>query len=389
MRALHIAEHGDIVIRTQGKAPIELGPGELVLLPHGHAHTIENAMPMPPKNETCWLFGTFTLDDVAAQRLLSVLPDFVELRATQGTPVEWLDVSSRLLGAEVDDPKPGSSVMVSRILDLLFVQILRAWARADGSNGGWLTAAMDPRIGQALEAVHNDPSRNWTIDVTGDAVHPVEIVFCGALLATGRPDARRLHHRAPTRPCRRTTRANHRAGRNHCDNCRLRIRCSVQPRLPSTIRRLAVELAKSPTPTITDVRLQRLRLRPGSADENCNAEVHHRALHVIGARDHNHAGRASIGENPRRVDRILDCRPRSSLFGDPARVDAVGNEPFAHCPGFRYSGLRSPTACDDRETAGTDGPAGAPPEAGRPTSDASCRRRRGRHPRRRCSCPRG
>lgn len=164
VRALHIAEHGDIVIRTQGKAPIELGPGELVLLPHGLAHTIENAMPMHPKNETCWLFGTFTLDDVAAQRLLSVLPDFVELRATQGTPVEWLEVSSRLLGAEVDDPKPGSSVMVSRILDLLFVQILRAWARADGSNGGWLTAAMDPRIGQALEAVHNDPSRNWTID---------------------------------------------------------------------------------------------------------------------------------------------------------------------------------------------------------------------------------
>ncbi|MDP1165797.1 helix-turn-helix transcriptional regulator, partial [Klebsiella pneumoniae] len=55
-------------------------------------------------------------------------------------------------------------MMVSRILDLLFVQILRAWARADGSNGGWLTAAMDPRIGQALEAVHNDPSRNWSID---------------------------------------------------------------------------------------------------------------------------------------------------------------------------------------------------------------------------------
>ncbi|MDI9965985.1 AraC family transcriptional regulator [Rhodococcus sp. IEGM 1251] len=164
VRALHIAEHGDIVIRTQGKAPIELGPGELVLLPHGLAHTIENAMPMHTKNETCWLFGTFTLDDVAALRLLSVLPDFVELRATQGTPVEWLEVSSRLLGAEVDDPKPGSSVMVSRILDLLFVQILRAWARADGSNGGWLTAAMDPRIGQALEAVHNDPSRNWTID---------------------------------------------------------------------------------------------------------------------------------------------------------------------------------------------------------------------------------
>ncbi|MEV3975902.1 cupin domain-containing protein, partial [Streptomyces sp. NPDC050698] len=29
VRALHIAERGDIVIRTHGKEPIELGPGEL------------------------------------------------------------------------------------------------------------------------------------------------------------------------------------------------------------------------------------------------------------------------------------------------------------------------------------------------------------------------
>src|SRR3546814_14205487 len=29
VRALHIAEHGDIVIRTEGKAPIELAPGEM------------------------------------------------------------------------------------------------------------------------------------------------------------------------------------------------------------------------------------------------------------------------------------------------------------------------------------------------------------------------
>lgn len=49
--------------------------------------------------------------------------------------------------------------MISRILDLLFIHSLRAWAREDARRTpGWLTAAADPLVGRAIAAMHRDPA---------------------------------------------------------------------------------------------------------------------------------------------------------------------------------------------------------------------------------------
>src|ERR1700752_1359656 len=54
--------------------------------------------------------------------------------------------------------------MLSRILDLLFIQILRAWAARPDATPAWLTGAMDPVIGDAITAIHADPAHPWTIE---------------------------------------------------------------------------------------------------------------------------------------------------------------------------------------------------------------------------------
>ena len=51
----------------------------------------------------------------------------------------------------------------SRILDLLFIQILRAWAAGTNAEPNWLAGALDPQIGLALSAVHRDPGHSWTV----------------------------------------------------------------------------------------------------------------------------------------------------------------------------------------------------------------------------------
>jgi len=66
--------------------------------------------------------------------------------------------------AEITEPRPGSRVMISRVLDLLFIRALRVWAASGRANPGWLTAAMDPALGRALNAIHEAPERNWSID---------------------------------------------------------------------------------------------------------------------------------------------------------------------------------------------------------------------------------
>jgi AraC-like DNA-binding protein len=59
-------------------------------------------------------------------------------------------------------PTPGAAVMISRILDLMYIQMLRLWATSTQSSPGWLRAGMDPDIGGVLDAVHADPARAWS-----------------------------------------------------------------------------------------------------------------------------------------------------------------------------------------------------------------------------------
>jgi transcriptional regulator GlxA family with amidase domain len=58
--------------------------------------------------------------------------------------------------------------MTSRILDLLFIQVLRAWASGPDASPGWLTGAMDPVVGDAITAIHGDPRHPWTIEKLAD-----------------------------------------------------------------------------------------------------------------------------------------------------------------------------------------------------------------------------
>ena len=180
-RQLHIVEAGTLTLVVDGRT-IPLGDGDLVLLPRGHAHTMRSAPPpaLPCRSRPLtaadryvdgvplgdrpdrWLTGTFAVDDLTADPVLAVLPPALVLRNTPHTP--WLPLSTRLLLAEVSQPSPGAAVMISRILDLLFIHALRAWAREDTQRTpGWLTGAADPLVGHAIAAMHRDPAHAWSV----------------------------------------------------------------------------------------------------------------------------------------------------------------------------------------------------------------------------------
>jgi AraC-like DNA-binding protein len=60
---------------------------------------------------------------------------------------------------------PGSELMLGRLMELLFVEVLRRYATRLPSNAkGWFAALNDPIVGRALQVVHGDPSRRWTVE---------------------------------------------------------------------------------------------------------------------------------------------------------------------------------------------------------------------------------
>jgi AraC-like DNA-binding protein len=93
------------------------------------------------------------------------LPSFILIKADQARTLA-LHNTMQALASETAEQAPGSDVVATRLAEVLFVQILRAYiVSGDGCrNMGWLRAIFDPQIGTSLSAIHNSVNRPWTVE---------------------------------------------------------------------------------------------------------------------------------------------------------------------------------------------------------------------------------
>jgi AraC-like DNA-binding protein len=205
--SLHIIEQGELVLQIDGDPHVEqVSRGDVVLLPRGDAHHLSDAggrgqavvrsgtaeqEPEPAR----WLCGTFTIGDPQASHLLGSLPAMIILRGAHGPALEGLEVARRMLVFEMESPSQGSAVMVARILDLIFIQIMRAWAAGTDVEPNWLAGALDPQIGLALTTIHRNPGHDWTVEELARACNLSRSAFAARFVArVGKPPATYLAH---------------------------------------------------------------------------------------------------------------------------------------------------------------------------------------------------
>jgi AraC-like DNA-binding protein len=188
--SLHMIEAGELELRIDGEACVQrVSRGDVVLLPRGDAHHIGNARSDAP-GSTSWLSGTFTIGDPLASHLLGSLPAAIILGSGRAPVPEGLEVARRMLEIEMQSPSQGSAVMISRILDLIFIQILRTWAAREDAEPNWLAGAFDPQIGLSLSAIHRDPGRDWTVEELARACSLSRSAFAARFAArVGKPPA--------------------------------------------------------------------------------------------------------------------------------------------------------------------------------------------------------
>ena len=204
--ALHVIEQGEMQLEVDADQHVErVRGGDVILLPRGDAHHISSKRaneigdraddPLGAGQAARWLCGTFTIGDSQASHLLASLPAAIILRGARDQALEWLEVSRRMLLYEMQSPSQGSVVMVARILDLLFIQILRAWAAGPHAEPNWLAGALDPRIGPALGAIHSDPARDWTVEDLAKACNLSRSLFAERFSTrVGKPPGNYLTH---------------------------------------------------------------------------------------------------------------------------------------------------------------------------------------------------
>jgi AraC-like DNA-binding protein len=76
----------------------------------------------------------------------------------------WLGRTFTYVVEEAEARRPGSAVMLPRLAELMYIEVLRRYMQLLPAEGtGWLAAARDPRVGQALRLLHEQPARNWEV----------------------------------------------------------------------------------------------------------------------------------------------------------------------------------------------------------------------------------
>ncbi|MFT4976186.1 MAG: AraC-like DNA-binding protein [Myxococcota bacterium] len=182
----HAVLEGECALQRDGDVgAVRLQPGELVMVTAGDGHTVSDGSGAPAVPITSLprevegglavvqhggegalsrvLCGRFQLDPAVRRGLIGHLPPLIVIRKQQARVVEWLETTLQLIAYELDNRRPGSDEILSRLTDILFVQVIRTYALSlKPGEGGWLGAVHDPQIAQALALMHDHPEQRWT-----------------------------------------------------------------------------------------------------------------------------------------------------------------------------------------------------------------------------------
>jgi len=170
----HLVVRGSCWLHLRGlAAPIAMTAGDLLFLPRDRWHVLSPQLALdgedtliPEQAEgprTDLICGSIELDSGGAAALLASLPDIVMLRADDDQEGERLESLARLMAVEARGDGAGRQVVLDRLADVLFVRVLRHAMSRGLVSGGLLAALADPRLAQALRAIHSEPGQPWSL----------------------------------------------------------------------------------------------------------------------------------------------------------------------------------------------------------------------------------
>jgi AraC-like DNA-binding protein len=95
--------------------------------------------------------------------LLRLLPTVLHIRGGNEAVQARLDPLMRALSIESENGLPGWQTVMTRLMDILFVQVIRIWLDEQPSAGHWLSALKDRHIHHAMALMHEKPEYPWTL----------------------------------------------------------------------------------------------------------------------------------------------------------------------------------------------------------------------------------
>lgn len=183
----HLVLEGAAWLTVDGGDARRLETGDLVILPHGHSHSMTDEPesrvealdrilidhPLDQRGRmyyggdghlTRLLCGGFGLRESAPGAVLDVLPDVVHVDAQSERAGLWVEAVFSMLQDEAQDSLPGAKAVFAKLADVFLTQALRRFLSETTESGLLdLTALSDPAIAEAVGLIRAEPGKDWSV----------------------------------------------------------------------------------------------------------------------------------------------------------------------------------------------------------------------------------
>jgi AraC-like DNA-binding protein len=190
----HLVAEGGCRLETEDGSSCDLRQGDVVLLPFTAAHRLSNGEPEifefgpdfvreGPINgvgtlslggggaPTRLICGFLESADLMAAPLFRSLPPVLVERADASAVSSALAVTAAEILRQVANAAPGAPFVLGRLMELLFVEVVRRHAdRLPPTAAGVLAAMRDPIVAKAIWTLHQEPARRWTMKALASQV---------------------------------------------------------------------------------------------------------------------------------------------------------------------------------------------------------------------------
>ena len=184
----HLITTGSCMLELASGAHRTVSAGDLILMPFAGEHRfwrgddpamvpVEDVVQHAPRygiwqanfggggEETRFICGYLESAEFMSTPLFRTLPELLVMRAGEGKAGDLVTSTVREIMTLVDEASPGADIVLGRLMEVLFVEMLRRYASGLPATGKGLLAALnDPVVGRALTLVHAEPARRWTAE---------------------------------------------------------------------------------------------------------------------------------------------------------------------------------------------------------------------------------
>jgi AraC-like DNA-binding protein len=189
--AYHVVIAGRCFASLEGGEAVPLEAGEVVVFTNADPHVMSSSAGMradPPSADVIdiadaghlpfhvnltnggpvsakLVCGYLACDSKPFNPLLEALPPMLKAGDPRKNDAGWLGQFIHFAVAEVADKRAGSESVLTKLSELMFIDVVRRYIEALPPQGsGWLAGLRDASVGKALSLIHARPSFSWTID---------------------------------------------------------------------------------------------------------------------------------------------------------------------------------------------------------------------------------